>query len=372
MKPSAIVAALGTAPIVTIAPTVRFRFLPLLLTALAVVALTVACGSDEDEPPPATEAPTEAATPESTAPPPPSSTQPATGLDGLAITAATTGQDVLDHVSEAEAACLGEALDAAGYEAFLGAELVTAYRDATALGPLFGCLTGDNFVAFGMNYTVARAGLASAAQSCLLALGREHPDAVVTILGIEEAPEAVAALARETHNYVFELYDCLNTEERVKLVLHMWSELGTYAVPAEEMMAAFTEEEITCFTEAFGITREQLETVLATRQPGQSSPEATPCITTETYGRIITAMLGVQVGGLTEESGACVHNFAVEHPHFLEVARVGTFDPSAMSASEFEEIAADGLRLFECLTEDELKEIQAATARALASFDGTE
>ena len=344
-------------------PLPLMRYLPVLAIALTLFAATVACGSDEEEPLPATEAPAEA--PEPTEPPEPSSTQPAAGLEDLDM-AAATGQDVVDRVSEAEVVCTSAAFGA-DYEAFLGAKVVTAYRDATTLGPLFGCLTGDNFVAFGMAYTVARSGLASEAHACLLALGREHPDAVVTILDIE-APEAVAALTAETHNYVVELYNCLTTEERVELTVHMWNEFGTTAVPASEMMAAFTEDEITCFTDTFGITRDQLEAMLASRQPGETSPEATPCITEETYTRIIVALLLFHLGGVTEESAACVAAFSAEHPHFLELARVGTFDPDTMDQSQFEEIAADGLLLFDCLTDDELKAMQTTAARALASF----
>ena len=125
--------------------------------------------------------------------------------------------------------CLREALGAAAYEAFLG-QLVTAYGETGALDPLLGCLTGDNFVLFGMTFIVARAGLEAEVQACLLELGREHPDAVVTLLGIEAAPEAVAALTVETHNYVVELYRCLTTEEKVELTVHIWSELGTFAL----------------------------------------------------------------------------------------------------------------------------------------------
>ena len=49
------------------------------------------------------------------------------------MTAETTGQDVLDRISEVEGMCLSEALGVADYEAFLGAELGTAYREPKPL-----------------------------------------------------------------------------------------------------------------------------------------------------------------------------------------------------------------------------------------------
>ena len=48
--------------------------------------------------------------------------------------------------------------------------------------------------------------------------------------------------------------------------------------------------------------------------------------------------------------------------------RVGTFDPSAMSEEEFVEIVDDGLRLFNCMTDDELRLMQRAAAIALVSI----
>ena len=152
------------------------------------------------------------------------------------------------------------------------------------------------------------------------------------------------------------------------MTVHMWSELGSYALSGKELMAAFIEEEITCFTSAFNITREQLEVMIGSRQPGQSSSAATPCMTDETYGRILITMLSLQLGGVSEESGNCIKNFAVKHPHFFELARVGTFDPSMVSKGEFVEIVEDGLRIYNCMTDDELRAIQKASAHALASF----
>ncbi len=299
------------------------------------------------------------------APPPP----PARPTQDPAPAAGMIGQDIMAALSESEVRCLHDALGAAAYEAFLDADLATAYRDARDLEPLWGCLTGENFVHFGMTYVSARGGLVAESHTCLLELGREHPDAVVTILGIETAPEAVAALTVATHNYVVELYQCLTVEEQVQLTVHMWGgELGTYELTPQELMAAFTEEEITCFTDSFGITREQLESLVGSRQPGQTSSEATPCLTADTYARILIAGLSPQVGGLTDESASCIRAFANEHPHFLEVARVGAFDASSMSESEFAEISADGFQVLDCLTDDELKAIQEVAARALGSF----
>ena len=104
------------------------------------------------------------------------------------------------------------------------------------------------------------------------------------------------------------------------------------------------------------------------RQPGQAGTAGTPCLTDATYGCILVAMLSPQVGGLTEGSVICIQDFSVEQPLFKKLARVGTLDPSMMSEEEFVEILEDGLRLYQCMTDDELRAIQKASAHALASF----
>ena len=104
------------------------------------------------------------------------------------MTAQTTGQDVLDHVSEADATCLRSSIGDEAYEEFLGGEVLTSYGKVGDLDPLFSCLTGDNFVLFGVGFTAARAEVTPEIHTCLFDLGREHPDAVVAFLGIETPP----------------------------------------------------------------------------------------------------------------------------------------------------------------------------------------
>ena len=161
-------------------PSVILRSSATRVGALAFVAVAAACGSDP-------------------------TAQPEVNLESLTLTAETTGNDVMDRVSEAEGECLRTEIGGAAYEAFLGGERRTAYGEVGDLDSLFACLTPDNFVVFGIASTAARAGVTDDTHACLTDLGREHPDAVVTLLGIETPPEAVAALIVETHPYTIEL-----------------------------------------------------------------------------------------------------------------------------------------------------------------------
>ena len=91
------------------------------------------------------------------------------------MTAQTTGQDVLDRVSEAEATCLRSSIGDEAYEEFLGGEVLTSYEKVGDLDSLFSCITGDNFVLLGVGFTAARAEVTPEIHTCLFDLGREHP-----------------------------------------------------------------------------------------------------------------------------------------------------------------------------------------------------
>ena len=52
----------------------------------------------------------------------------------------------------------------------------------------------------------------------------------------------------------------------------------------------------------------------------------------------------------------------------MELATVGTFNPAMMSEDEFVEIVEDGLRIYNCMNDGELKAMQKASAHALSSF----
>ena len=91
-------------------------------------------------------------------------------------------------------------------------------------------------------------------------------------------------------------------------------------------------------------------------------------MTEETYARILITKLGPQVGGLSEETSTRIKQVAAKHLHFFELARAGTYDAEAMSQDQFVEIVEDGLRLYHCMTDDELRALQREAAHVLATF----
>ena len=72
------------------------------------------------------------------------------------ITAETTGQDMMDTLSEGENACIKAALGDAVYQIMLGIPLMMASADPSASAPLFGCLEPENIVVLGVSSMAAQ------------------------------------------------------------------------------------------------------------------------------------------------------------------------------------------------------------------------
>ena len=89
------------------------------------------------------------------------------------------------------------------------------------------------------------------------------------------------------------------------------------------------------------------------------------CITPEGYVQIFVAMSVSQAGGLSEESISCLTDFAREHPHYVALIDPDSYDLAAMSAAEIAEIAGDGRRTWDCLTDEEIARTQGVGVSAL-------
>ena len=90
------------------------------------------------------------------------------------------------------------------------------------------------------------------------------------------------------------------------------------------------------------------------------------CITPVGYLEIFLFITDSQGGGLSEESLSCVVDFAREHQHYVALINPDSYDPSAMSPSEYAEIGDDGLRLWQCLSDEEIRRMQEVSLSALA------
>ena len=98
----------------------------------------------------------------------------------------------------------------------------------------------------------------------------------------------------------------------------------------------------------------------------EASESVAECITPVGYLEIFLFITDSQGGGLSEESLSCVADFAREHQHYVALINPDSYDPSAMSPSEYAEIGDDGLRLWQCLSDEEIRRMQEVSLSALA------
>ncbi len=163
----------------------RFRWLGVAAVLLAVLVIA-ACGSDPTATPEPTAAPEPTATPAPTATPEPTE-PPMMMMDDLEITPATTGQDLVSHISEAEAGCLSSAMGDANFHLFQGAPLMLAAANEGAYGLLATCLEKDSLVLLGVGLMSANAGdWSGETLECATGLGKEHAELIYLALGVSD------------------------------------------------------------------------------------------------------------------------------------------------------------------------------------------
>ncbi len=165
------------------------------------------------EPAAATPEPAEAPAPEPAAEPDPEpasepaaeAPQPVGSLEDLVLTRATTANDMIVRLSEPEASCI-QATVGGLYGLLSGAPLLDVLANPTS-GPVFACLTPENFAVIGVAVISEQAGgLSAETYSCMIDVAKENPDLISIRSGsIEESVAEIRSSA--------EVSACLNSEE---------------------------------------------------------------------------------------------------------------------------------------------------------------
>ena len=364
---------------------IRTRWFGAVVLLLAMAVIAMACGSDPEPtaapeptatqtqsiatsapptpapttpPPPPTEAPAPTEAPEPTAEP-----QAMATLEDFVLTPATTGQDLINRISQEEADCIKGAIGEAFFGLMMQAPLLQASADPAAAAPVFGCLTVDNILLFGIAmFDVQAGGWEPETRACVIEVGREHPDIVLSGLGME-APTT----ASDDHPYLVELYECMSPEERVGYLISLQGAVDTATSAERDLINVIPESEAACIRE--NTTEEEYDMVLATtvHKAFQLSDAVNNCITPDQgYVSIFIAITEATIGGLSEESRGCLAEFGMNHPHYVSLVNPAAFDPSVMTHELALEIAEDGVRMYSCLNEDELRRMQSFSSGAAA------
>ena len=232
----------------TAVKTSSFGWLAATVVALAISVVAVSCGSDDDPDPAPTAAPAESPAPTATPTeaPTPSTTQPAESLRSLRLTPETTGQDILDRVSEAEQTCIRTAFEA-DYETLRTSSVLPFAGPA-----LFGCLQTESAVTLGL---LLLGGLGEEwspdVLSCMIDFGVENPTAIFSTLASQQA----------NLPFVSSFFFCLSTEGKIELLFSLQSALDAFTTAEHHLMGTVLEADAACIRDS--LSEEEFATLLA-------------------------------------------------------------------------------------------------------------
>ena len=351
----------------------------LLVGLVGLLILTVACGGPDPtatpEPTPvptATPVPTREPTPVPTATPAPTSTQEPTSapeapasLRDFSLTPETTGQDLMDHLSEFETACIEDSVGSGLYQILLATPLMAAGSDPSAAAPIFQCLTAENAVLLGIVFLDAQAGgWAEESRACITEVGLVHPDSVFIRLGVQLGDQPIDSATTLAHNV--QIYECLNDVEKKAFTLSLWEGLDKNATATgSDILSLLSESEAACVRD--NLAEDDFETMVSAQPLQAVSIGATVshCIDPETNLKIFANGIQWAIGGVTDETLSCLEEFGRNNPAFVALMSLGLEGIDAVPAAEFLAVIAVGNQQYTCMTADELLRVQEASTAAM-------
>ena len=207
---------------------------------------------------------------------------------------------------------------------------------------MFACLEVESAVRVGIAFTSASAGGWTAeTRECMVQLGLEQPTAILGGLGL--APPTDAETAAAGQPYVLQLAGCLTDRERVDYLLRFQEVIDSLTTAEHDLIGAIPEADAACMRDA--MTDDEYAQVLAgtVHEAFDVSDAVAECMSDEAYVRSFVAITETTVGGLSDESAACMEKFARDHPHYTALINAHAYEPPT-DPTELAEVANDGLK----------------------------
>ncbi len=346
-------------------------------TLAAMIALAAACGGGSPEvPTPApipTPEPTATATPvpPTPTPIPPTPTpveEPAarSSLESLQLTPSTLGSDLIDALSEEEVSCIKAAVGDQIFGLMLSSPIMQASANPAAAAPIFGCLTIESIVYFGVAMFDAQAGVwEPESRACIVQLGLEHPEAIFVQMGLDwEGEEPSAASATNVYNLA--IYDCLTDEEKQQFTLEIWAGLDSNSpLRGQDILDLLPGPEAACVRQ--GLAEDEFEVMVGSTplKAVAIGSAVAECISPQSTLEIFVTGMEGAIGDLTEESAACLLSFASANPAYVALLAGGLDRARNMPADEFVDLTDIGTESYECLTDEELRKVQETVTESL-------
>ena len=262
----------------------------------------------------------------------------------------TTGKDLFDRLSEQENDCIKEAMGDAVYEFMLDMQLMAGGGDPAAAAPLFPCLASENVALLGVAFLSATVGgHTDESLACMTDLALAHPGLIYARLGLEWTGEGTYQEA-ETGNIIQGFYDCMTEDERAAALKNLYASIDAASpLTGEDLVALLPESEAACVRDT--LSEEDYGALLSAtplRAAGLGAGAA-ECLSLDSVSAFFVTASDAGIGGLSDESAACIDDFVRANPAYVTVfASYLGDDSSPFSAAEF---AGQGVEALACLNE---------------------
>ena len=387
-----------------LASALRAGWLAVAVAALAIGALAAACTSDDDEAEPAptatrapataataaparpTATPTPTPTPTSTATPTPTPTptpartasptstpaavtataEPtaAPTLKDFVLTETTTGKDLLDRLSEAERECIREAFGEFIYAAMQGLPLLAEGSEPSQAAPLFACLETESVVRAGVAFlAVPLGGWDAETRECAVQVGLRNPEAILSSFGLPSREDPTAAST--ANPYIVELYGCLPADDQVDYLLSLVAAIDALSSAERDLIRAIPAADVACIRDALSAGEYARLLAGTVGEAFDVSEAISDCMSDEAYVRAFMSITDATMGGLTDDSRACLEAFARDHPRYTALMDANSYELPTDRA-RLAEVATDGIKTWLCLTPDEIERSQAIAIGAMS------
>ena len=156
-------------------------------------------------------------------PPTPTPARDRLPLTLLRIDSATTGEDLVRHLSAGEDTCFKSMMGDTKFRQFEGSNLMEAAADPSFRTRLVVCLQRDSLIVVGTRLIGAyQGGWVQETRQCVTAIAFNNPELVFQALGVPDVG-AETSDADETRGVLPDLYECLDTGEKVRFAVEMMS-----------------------------------------------------------------------------------------------------------------------------------------------------
>ena len=132
-----------------------------------------------------------------------------------------------------------------------------------------------------------------------------------------------------------------------------------------DLIGAIPEADVACIRDA--LSDDEYNTLLAgtVHEAFDVSDAVADCMTDDGYVQAFVTITVTTTGELTDETRACLADFARAHPHYTALINAHAYDPATTAPADLAEIADDGLGTSACMTAEELQRSQQTSLAAL-------